>query len=107
MEDMFLRQMRGRFKSHQLNIRTVINENIAQLSNFDVETYTKKQMALRLADEIVTSTKYITEIVNEFDPYVMGKTITMSTYCMSESDFKQVITDAYNAGLESAWTKEK
>lgn len=107
MEDMFLKQMRGRFKSHQLNIQTIINPQIEAFSKIDVESYTKREMTMHLADAIINSPKHVTYTVSDHDPNYMGKMVRMSTYCMSESGFKKVITDAYNAGLESAWTIEK
>lgn len=104
---MFLRQMLGRFRRHCLNIQTIINPDIVEFSKLDIESIIKREMATQLATHIVDSPVHRSYTIGDTDPNYMGKQVRMSTYCMSESEFKQVITDAYNAGLESAWSIEK
>ena len=107
MEDMFVRQMMGRFKVHQLNIQTVINPDFVEFSNLDIEKITKREMTMKLADFIVNSPKHVTYTISDTDPAYLGRRVRMSTYCLSEKDFKELIKIAYDAGLESAWSIEK
>lgn len=104
--DMFLMQMLGRFRSHKLTIHTIIDPTVIEYAKLDVEKIAKRELASSLAVSILDSPKHISYTCGERDPAYLGMIVRMSTYCMSEDEFKKVVTDAYNAGLESAWAIE-
>lgn len=106
-DDMFLRQMLGRFRAHKLTVQTIINPEIEKIAELDVENIVKRQMAHQLAEEILNTEKLRNITVQNFHPDFLGKPVRMSTYCMNEEEFIKLIIAAYDAGLESAWSIEK
>jgi hypothetical protein len=100
-DDMLIKQVLGRYSDNLLTIKTTIsNYEEFKIDEQDMRKIIDQRMAEAIAHKIIADYD-LRDVKVETDPEYMGKVITMKTYCLSKAGLISLITNAFNAGVES------
>jgi hypothetical protein len=102
-QDMLIKQLLGRYSDNELRVRTVLTDVVVAqhaLAPEDMNKIVKTNAIAQLCAEIVENHE-LRDVVTKQEADTYGKTVTISTYCFSRMGIISLITNAFNAGVES------
>lgn len=101
-DDMLYKQLLGRYSDNKLSIQTVITDfEYFKIDEQEMRKHIDQRMAHEIGLKIVNDSDLRDVVVGSHDPNFIGKPIRMETYCFSKTGLMSLITNAFNAGVES------
>jgi hypothetical protein len=101
-DDMLIKQLLGRYVENRLSIQTVLTDfEFFKMDEVEMRKEIDKRMAQEIALKIINDYDLRDVTVGGNDPNFLGKPIRLETYCFSRVGLMSLITNAFNAGVES------